>query len=428
MRLRTPDHVTGLLVMGVAAICAGATTAFAQEVPPAIPRASTTPPATPTPSTTPTTTPRPGRLHLVGPGLRATGVGFTVRASTATPRTRVSIEQLGHDGGWHRVGAARVDGHGKAKVAIDGDPRASRFRLRATSHDHLPSRAITVRTRDVTLDAFGDANVGDGVADAMDRLGTTYPWGGVAPTLKAADIAFGNLECSISTRGTALVKEFTFRGSPTRLAEIVRYAGLDVLNLANNHVGDYGPAALADTIANVRSTGALAVGAGYDSADAARPRVVTRLGLKVAFVGFSDINPAGFGAGSSTPGTQFATPEAIASSVKAAKRRADAVVATFHWGIERDPHENDRQRAFANEALAAGASAVIGAHPHVLQPIRSAGPHRVVAYSLGNFVWSAGSPSSASTGILHLGLSTRGVEDHHLQRATIVDSRPRLDG
>lgn len=415
--------------LGTAAVasCLVASSAGAQQ--PAPPTATTPTPAPPAPPapTTPPTTPRPGRLHLAGPALRATGIGFSVRASSATPRSRVELEQLGQDGEWHRVGRARTDESGAATIAVDGDPETSRFRLRATGADHLPSKAITVRTRDVTLDAFGDANVGDGVADAMDRLGTTYPWSGVAPTLKAADIAFGNLECSISTRGTALVKEFTFRGSPTRLKEIVRYAGLDVLNLANNHVGDFGPAALVDTIRNVRASGALAVGAGYDVQDAAKPRVVTRLGLRVAFVGFSDINPAGFGAGPSTPGTQFATPEAIAASVKAAKRRADVVVATFHWGIERDPHENARQRAFADEALAAGASAVIGAHPHVLQPIRSAGPHRVVAYSLGNFVWSAGSPSSAATGILQLDLSTRGVERYDLQHATIVDSRPRLD-
>jgi hypothetical protein len=416
----------GVLVCAAGSVLALASVAHAQQptTPAPPPPAPSQPPAPPAPPAPPQ--PTPTRLHLTGPPLRATGVSFPVNATAATPKTRISIEQLGRDGEWHRVAHARAGTRGGATLTIKGDPDTSRFRLRATSADHLPSKAITVRTRDVTLDAFGDANVGDGVADVMDRLGTRWPWSGVALTLKSADIAFGNLECSISTRGTALVKEFTFRGSPTRLGEIVRYAGLDVLNLANNHIGDFGVDALRDTIANVRGTGALAVGAGYDSADAARPRIVTRLGLRVAFVGFSDINPAGFGAGPSTPGTQFATPEAIAASVQAAKRDADVVVATFHWGIERDLHENARQRVFGSQALAAGADAVIGAHPHVLQPIRSAGPHRVVAYSLGNFVWSAGSPASASTGILHLGLSTRGVESQHLQRATIVGSRPQL--
>ena len=53
---------------------------------------------------------------------------------------------------------------------------------------------------------------------------------------------------------------------------------------------------------------------------------------------------------------------------------------------------------------------MIGAHPHVLQPIRQVGPRRLVAYSLGNFVFGAGSPGTTSTGILELELSARGVE------------------
>jgi poly-gamma-glutamate capsule biosynthesis protein CapA/YwtB (metallophosphatase superfamily) len=69
---------------------------------------------------------------------------------------------------------------------------------------------------------------------------------------------------------------------------------------------------------------------------------------------------------------------------------------------------------------------VIGAHPHVLQPIRSGGPRRLVAYSLGNFVFGASSSVTARTGILRLKLSARGVEGHRLAPAVIEASRPRL--
>ena len=69
---------------------------------------------------------------------------------------------------------------------------------------------------------------------------------------------------------------------------------------------------------------------------------------------------------------------------------ADVVIATFHWGIELDPVENEQQSALAATALDAGATAVIGGHPHVLQPIHTLdGGRRVVAYSLGNFVFSS---------------------------------------
>jgi poly-gamma-glutamate synthesis protein (capsule biosynthesis protein) len=102
------------------------------------------------------------------------------------------------------------------------------------------------------------------------------------------------------------------------------------------------------------------------------------------------------------------------------------VIATFHWGVERSTTEDARQRAFAQTALRAGAHAVIGAHPHVLQPIRRAGPRRLVAYSLGNFVFGASSEATARTGILRLKLSAKGVEGYRLAPAVIEAARPRL--
>jgi poly-gamma-glutamate capsule biosynthesis protein CapA/YwtB (metallophosphatase superfamily) len=197
-----------------------------------------------------------------------------------------------------------------------------------------------------------------------------------------------------------------------------------VLNLANNHVGDYGQLATADTIRGVRRAGMLAVGAGLDARDAARPRIVRRLGLRIAFVGFSAILPLSFAAGPHRPGTRWATPAHIAHDVRAARRRADVVVASFHWRIERDTHPTALQRSLARVALRAGASVVIAAHPHVLQPVERPSRHRLVAYSLGNFVWSAAGGITARTGVLTVRLSPRGVESAALRRAEIVGSRP----
>jgi poly-gamma-glutamate capsule biosynthesis protein CapA/YwtB (metallophosphatase superfamily) len=220
-------------------------------------------------------------------------------------------------------------------------------------------------------------------------------------------------------------KEFNFRGRPAALRVMARYAGFDVLNLANNHVGDYGTQAMLDTVAYVRRFGMTAVGAGGSLAAAARPRVIERLGLRMAFVGFSNILPTSFFASPGRPGTQPATPASIEAGVRRAAKRADVVVATFHWGVERALREDARQRAFADIALRAGAHAVIGAHPHVLQPITRSG-RRIVAYSLGNFVFGASSSITARTGILRLKLSAAGVEGARLQPAVIDGTRPRL--
>ena len=355
----------------------------------------------------------------------ATGIGFTVHGAGAQPAERVRIE-LRTNSRWSKLATATADARGRFARLVRPNEAARRYVLRATAAaGGAASPRIRVRTRDVTLAAVGDVNLGDGPGAAIAQLGLRYPWTGVARTLRRADIAFGNLECAVSTRGRPVPKEFNFRGRPAALGTMARYAGFDAVNLANNHTGDFGTAALLDTVENVRRFGMKAIGAGGSIGSAGEPRVVERLGLRVAFVGFSDILPASFFAGPGRAGTQQASLGAIRTGIRRARRRADIVVATFHWGVERATVENGRQRAVAQAALAAGASAVIGAHPHVLQPIRRSG-RRLVAYSLGNFVFSAGSPGTTRTGVLRLRLSAHGVEGRRLLPARIENSRPRL--
>ena len=203
-------------------------------------------------------------------------------------------------------------------------------------------------------------------------------------------------------------------------------AGFDVVNLANNHTGDYGDAALLDTLRHVREAGMRPVGAGATEAGAYRPRYLRRLGLRVAFVGFSTILPFEFRALGADPGTAWAFPDRVRRAVARARRRADVVIATFHWGNEREPQESPAQRALAGVALDAGATAVIGAHPHVLQPIERLADKRLVAYSLGNFVFSAASAGTSSTGILQVGLGRLGVISARLIPAGIRAGRPVL--
>jgi poly-gamma-glutamate capsule biosynthesis protein CapA/YwtB (metallophosphatase superfamily) len=147
--------------------------------------------------------------------------------------------------------------------------------------------------------------------------------------------------------------------------------------------------------------------------------------LRVAFVGFSSIAPLEFAAGDDSPGTGWASPESITEAVRAARRRADVVVATFHWGIEKSTFESAEQRVLAQTAAAAGAQLVIGAHPHVLQPLGREAP-ALVAYSLGNCVFGATSPDTA-TGILEADLTADGVGAARWRAGRIAGGRPLLD-
>jgi poly-gamma-glutamate capsule biosynthesis protein CapA/YwtB (metallophosphatase superfamily) len=283
-----------------------------------------------------------------------------------------------------------------------------------------------LRVRPLTLAAVGDVTFGDGVGTAIARHGPRWPWRSVAPALRAPDLALANLEGAVSTRGTpAPGKLYTFRGPPAALRAAASFAGIDVVSLANNHSLDYGRAAFLDTIANARRFGLRTVGGGSGLTAARRPAIVKRGGLRVAFLGFSDVRPLGFDAGPGRPGTTPAFPEIVRADVRAARRRSDAVVAYFHWGIERATLPTWRQRDLAQTALDAGATVVLGAHPHVLQPVERRG-RRLVAWSLGNFVFAAHSPSTRRTGILRVRLGARGVIAADLRRARIDWVRPRL--
>ena len=361
-------------------------------------------------------------LVLLAPATAVTGTDVELKVRRAPVGAVVRFEQR-RDGEWRRVGRDRAGRMGRAHISFKLRRRGP-HRLRAVSRGRT-SRLVRIRSRYLTLAAVGDINLGNGPGAYMRRYGYRYPWLRVAPTLRAADIAFGNLECAVSRRGSPVPKQFNFRGQPAALRRVARFAGFDVLNVANNHTGDYGRTAFLDTLRFTRGLGMTPVGGGVNRARALRARVVRSHGLRVGFVGFSDRLPLSFYATSSRPGIAFAATPAIRRAVRRAQSRADVVVATFHWGDELHRTPNARQRLFARAALRAGADAVIGAHPHVLQPRRRLG-RRIVAYSLGNFVFSAGGGATSETGILRLRLSGRGVEGRRLLRGRIVATQPRL--
>ena len=228
------------------------------------------------------------------------------------------------------------------------------------------------------------------------------PFEFIEPALASADLAVVNSEMVISDRGTAVDKTYVFRAPPSA-ARRMASAGIDVANLANNHARDYGPVALMDTVELLETAGVVALGAGANDAEAFRHRVLDAgEAATVAFVGVSMIVPWDFTAGPDHPGiaSRWNSPRVLAT-VQHATTEADVVIAVVHWGIERDPCPSVDQRSFARELLDAGADAVIGHHPHVLQPVEFA-DGRLIAYSLGNFVWHPRSGLTGETGVLQI--------------------------
>jgi poly-gamma-glutamate capsule biosynthesis protein CapA/YwtB (metallophosphatase superfamily) len=352
-----------------------------------------------------------GRIELAGDG--------------APSGAELALETRRRGEGWHTAaeGLADEDGRFLVQGRVAGAPGRASVRVRAVGGGASTPAAVTVRP--LRLASVGDINLGDAPGAAIEAEGPAYPWQSAGQALRRADIAFGNLESAVSERGTPFPKQYNFRGSPAALAGLRRHSGIDVLNLANNHVGDFGPTALLDTVRGVERLGIRAVGAGAGLRRALRPQVVERLGLRVAFVGFSNILPLEFAAEPGRPGVAWATPETVGDAVRAARQQADVVVATFHWGIEKMPYETAEQAELARVAADAGAQLVIGAHPHVLQPLRRTGA-ALVAYSLGNFVFGAHSGDTAATGVLVTDLSAEGVTAARWRPGAISGGRPLL--
>jgi hypothetical protein len=359
------------------------------------------------------------RVRTELPAWRAPGARLEV-SGRAGPRSRVSLLV-----GGRRIATTRAGELGR--FAVDGRlPRAGLQAVEIRSGGEL-RRLGKLLVRPVRLTAVGDVTPGEGVSETVAEHGIAYPWTSVAPVLRSADIATANLEGVISRQGTPQPgRQYHFRGGPGLLEGAARVAGIDVVTVANNHALDYGRSALLDTLAAARAAGIRTVGGGARDDLARRSVVLDEGGLRIALLGYSDVRPLGSDAGPDWAGTARADPEPIAEDVRTARARADVVVVWFHWGAELATEPSSRQRELARAALGAGASLVLGAHPHVLQPVERHG-RKLVAWSLGNFVFPSGRPQTRATGVLVAALDARGVRGFRLERATIHGFRPVLD-
>lgn len=205
--------------------------------------------------------------------------------------------------------------------------------------------------------------------------------------MQEANLMCLNLECSISSEGSPMDgKKYTFRADPSRV-EILKELGVDVANLANNHVYDYGKDAFLDTLALLTADEIPYVGAGADAEDAQKPFYTEIDGKTVAIVSATRaekyiLTPEATG---TEPGVfRCYDMEQLLEAVRQADTRADMVIAYIHWGTEYSEELEDAQITGAKELIEAGADAVLGAHPHCLQGMEFYKGVPVL-YSLGNY-------------------------------------------
>lgn len=235
----------------------------------------------------------------------------------------------------------------------------------------------------------------------------TYPFAAVQSILANTDLLLGNLEGPLSLKGKPIFNKTYILRSDPRSIRALKIGKFTAVTLANNHIMDFGPVALEETLNVLDSQGILHAGAGQNLALARKPAVIPVRGRSIALLAYNNTFPLEFNANVNRPGTARGELMSILADIRSAKERNGWVIVSFHWGEERKEWPKDYQKKFAHQCIEAGASLVIGHHPHVLQGIERY-KNGLIAYSLGNFAFGSWSRNVSDSIILQVELNTTG--------------------
>lgn len=252
----------------------------------------------------------------------------------------------------------------------------------------IPSSLFAQEPSTLTLLFAGDIMGHDTqIASARQMGGGAYDYSScfqyVKPYISAADIAIGNLEVTFAGPP---YKGYPAFSSPDALADAIREAGFDVLVNANNHAIDRGKAGLERTLDVLDSLGIIQTGVFRTPAERRKeyPLIIEKNNIRLALLNYT-YGTNGIRVTAPNIVNYIDTAQVRQDLEKAATARPDYTIVLMHWGLEYERTENNQQRQLAQFLIEHGADAVIGSHPHVVQPIRMYGEHLVV-YSKGNMI------------------------------------------
>jgi poly-gamma-glutamate capsule biosynthesis protein CapA/YwtB (metallophosphatase superfamily) len=259
----------------------------------------------------------------------------------------------------------------------------------------------------VNFAVAGDVIPHEAVRAAAAAAGDGEPgWAGlfsdVADVFEGTDFGFVNLETPVAPEHSHGTKAFLF-DAPVELPEALKASGIKIVSFANNHVMDQGWAGFTESREHLKEIGLEFAGTSDDAATAWQPVFTEANGIKVGWLGMTrwlngNRNPdkddqphVNFypypGEANGAPGADEAT---VLAAVKAARTQCDLLVVSVHWGIEYATAPRPEDVDLAHKMLEAGATVILGGHPHVLQPIETYvtqdGRDTVIFYSMGNFL------------------------------------------
>lgn len=229
------------------------------------------------------------------------------------------------------------------------------------------------------------------------KVAPGYVWGDALEVLNelAPDVRIVNLETSVTETADFWPKPVNYRASPINAKAVLEAAAIDCVALANNHVLDFGPAGLADTLEAVEAAGVKPAGAGPDSQAAAAPAILGgRRARRILVFGFgtlqSGIAPE-WAAGPHTPGVNLlpdlseTTLTDVLARAAAVRRPGDVLVASIHWGGNWGYGVPPEQVRFAHGLIAGGFDVVHGHSSHHAKAVEIRGG-RPILYGCGDFI------------------------------------------
>ncbi len=239
--------------------------------------------------------------------------------------------------------------------------------------------------------------------------GPAYPFKHIAPLLKKADVVFANLEAPFGTNGTPFPKQFTFKVDP-RFAAVLPAGNITAVSLANNHIMDFGSHVLQETLNVLQAHGVKFAGAGMNLNQARQLTIIHDDSLRIGMLAYNLTFPEEFWATDTSAGTCFPFEEFVFKDIQKAKQSVDFLIVSCHWGEELRSTPKPYQIRFAHQVIRKGADLVLGHHPHVIQGIEIY-RGKVIAYSLGNFIFSSYSKKVKNSMLLEFHITSRNDYD-----------------
>ena len=234
-----------------------------------------------------------------------------------------------------------------------------------------------------------------------------YPFIKIKSLLESADLTFANLESPLSDKAKR-VGAFL---APTSFTEGLKWSGIDVVSVANNHALDAGVEGLKDTLNSLEQKNLPAIGGGENLDLARRPFIFKKNGVRLGFLAYTMSENSGDSsyAQPNRPGVMSTDFSLIQEDIQKLRQQVDYVILSFHWGLNNGEKPPFWVRHLAHKSIDAGADIILGHHPHYPHGIEVYNGKPII-YSLGNFIFGHNHPIWTDNFLARLTLTPKEIK------------------